>query len=92
VSTGKGAEGVKVRDGKHLLIRNSIDELVAGVCELWADPYLRQTLAQNAYELVKAEYSWESVGKRVEQSVQELLYDGETSDTPLTPPPHSLQI
>jgi glycosyltransferase involved in cell wall biosynthesis len=73
VSTTKGAEGLRVEDGKHLLIKNSIDELVAGVCELWADPDLGQTIAQNAYELVKAEYSWESVGKRVEQGVQELF-------------------
>lgn len=92
VSTAKGAEGLRVRDGKHLLIRDSIDDLVAGVCELWGDPYRRQTLAQNAYELVKSEYSWEAVCKRVEQSVQELLYDGETSDTLITPPPHSLPI
>ncbi|MEC4817074.1 MAG: glycosyltransferase family 4 protein [Scytonema sp. PMC 1069.18] len=75
VSTTKGAEGLKAQDGQHLLIRNSVDELVAGVCELWTDCSLKQTLTKNAYELVKAEYSWESVGKEVKQSLQKIFYD-----------------
>jgi glycosyltransferase involved in cell wall biosynthesis len=73
VSTTKGAEGLRVQDGKHLLVRDSVDELVAGVGELWENPSQGQTFVQNAYELVKAEYSWESIGKAVEQNVRELL-------------------
>lgn len=75
VSTTKGAEGLKVQDGKHLLIRNSIEELVAGVHKLWSAPCFAEALADNAYELVKTEYSWESVGKRIDKSVLELLHD-----------------
>lgn len=73
VSTAKGAEGLMVRDGEHLLIRNSIEELVAGVCQLLSEPSLGEKLARSAYELVQAEYSWEAVGRRVEQAVQELF-------------------
>jgi glycosyltransferase involved in cell wall biosynthesis len=75
VSTSKGAEGLKVEDGKHLLIKDSIDDLVAGVIELWGNPDLAQKIAQNAYELVKAKYSWEVVGKDVERNLIELFYN-----------------
>ena len=73
VSTSKGAEGLRVRDGEHLLIGDSPDNLVAGVCRLWSEASLGQKLAQSAYELVRNEYSWEMVGKRVEQASRELL-------------------
>ncbi|QIR41666.1 glycosyltransferase [Tolypothrix sp. PCC 7910] len=73
VSTTKGAEGIKAQDGEHLLIRNEVEELVEGVCQLLSDLSLAQKLANSAYELVQAEYSWEAVGSKVEQTVQELL-------------------
>lgn len=73
VSTTKGAEGLSVRDGEHLLIRDTIEGLVAGVCQLWSDPSVGQKLADSAYQLVQSKYSWEAVGRRVEKSIQELL-------------------
>jgi glycosyltransferase involved in cell wall biosynthesis len=73
VSTTKGFEGLKAKDGEHLLIRDEIEAIVEGVCQLWSDPSLGQKLANSAYELVRAEYSWEAVGRRVESAVRELL-------------------
>ena len=73
VSTSKGAEGLKVRDGEHLLIGDNPEELIAGVHKLWSNPSLGQKLADAAYELVRTEYSWEMVGQRVERAVQKLL-------------------
>jgi glycosyltransferase involved in cell wall biosynthesis len=73
VSTAKGAEGLKVKDGEHLLITDEIEAIVEGVCQLWSDPARGQKLANSAYELVKAEYSWEAVGRRVESAVRELF-------------------
>jgi glycosyltransferase involved in cell wall biosynthesis len=73
ISTAKGAEGLNIKDGEHLLIRNSIEEMVTGVGELWSKPSLRRQLSQAAYELVKTEYSWEAVSQRVEVAIQELL-------------------
>ncbi len=73
VSTAKGAEGLKVKDGEHLLIRDEIEAIVEGVCQLWSEPSLGQKLTNSAYELVQAEYSWEAVGRRVESAVRELF-------------------
>jgi glycosyltransferase involved in cell wall biosynthesis len=73
VSTAKGAEGLKAKDGEHLLIRDEIEAIIEGVCQLWSDPSLGQKLANSAYELVKAEYSWSVIGQKVESAIQELF-------------------
>ncbi|BAZ50557.1 putative group 1 glycosyl transferase [Nostoc sp. NIES-4103] len=73
VSTAKGAEGIKVRDGEHLLIRNQVEELVEGVSQLWSNPSLGKKLAVSAYELVQAEYSWQAVGRKIELAIQKLF-------------------
>ena len=73
VSTAKGAEGLKAKDGTHLLIRDEIDAIVEGICQLWSDPSLGTRLANSAYELVKAEYSWQAVGRKVESVVREMF-------------------
>jgi glycosyltransferase involved in cell wall biosynthesis len=72
VSTSKGAEGLKAEDRQHLLLRDSVEALVEGVSEIWTNRTLRQRLVQNAYALVKAEYSWTAIGKSVEQYITEL--------------------
>lgn len=72
ISTSKGAEGINAQDGEHLLIRNSVEEIVEGICTLWSNPDLSKKLADFAYELVKSEYSWEGVGKKVEKALLSL--------------------
>jgi glycosyltransferase involved in cell wall biosynthesis len=73
ISTAKGAEGIKAVDGEHLLIRNEVEEIVEGICQLWSNPSFADTLAHSAYELVQAEYSWEAVGRKVELAIQKLF-------------------
>ncbi|HBB35338.1 MAG TPA: glycosyl transferase family 1 [Cyanobacteria bacterium UBA8803] len=73
VSTAKGAEGLHVRDGENLLIRDSVEEMVMGVCQLWSDPALAKKLTDAARKLVCAEYSWQGVSKRVDEAVRGLL-------------------
>ncbi|MDJ0600978.1 MAG: glycosyltransferase [Crocosphaera sp.] len=72
ISTQKGAEGIEVIDGKHLLIRDTIEEIIEGIEQLWSQPSLSLELRNNAYELVKQEYSWEANYERVKQAVKEL--------------------
>ncbi|MGK7952760.1 MAG: glycosyltransferase family 4 protein [Xenococcaceae cyanobacterium] len=70
VSTSKGAEGIKAQDGKHLLIRDEIEDIVAGIGQLWSNPSLGQRLTDASYELVKAEYSWESIHLKVQKILE----------------------
>lgn len=74
VSTSKGAEGLFAQDGEHLLIRDGTDALVDAIAQLWSNPSLVQKLTAAAYELVKAQYSWQAVGKQVERSLQSWLF------------------
>ena len=73
VSTAKGAEGLKVTDGEHLLIREEVDAIAEGVRQLWSNPSLEQKLTSSAFELVQAEYSWEAIGERVESALEGLF-------------------
>ncbi|MDJ0731835.1 MAG: glycosyltransferase family 4 protein [Crocosphaera sp.] len=73
ISTAKGAEGIEAKDGKQILIRNSVAEIIEAIEQLWSQPSLRLELRNNAYELVKQEYSWEASYKRVKQAIKEIL-------------------
>lgn len=73
VSTAKGAEGLNVVDGQHLLIRETADDMVNAIASLWSDTSYYQQLAENAYALTEAEYSWSALGKTIEHAVSQLL-------------------
>jgi glycosyltransferase involved in cell wall biosynthesis len=65
VSTTKGAEGLGVEDGKHLLIADEVDAMVAGVQRIWKENDLRKRMADAAYELVRSTYSWDAAAECV---------------------------
>lgn len=70
VSTRKGAEGLAVRDGEHLLLADTAPEFAAAVLRLLHDASLAARLAAKARELVQAEYDWRAIGPRFEALVQ----------------------
>jgi polysaccharide biosynthesis protein PslH len=74
VSTTKGAEGLKAKDGEHLLIRDDIDAIVDAIAQLWSNPSLVERLTRSARQLVEAEYSWEAVSKNVERAIARLIH------------------
>jgi polysaccharide biosynthesis protein PslH len=61
VSTSKGAEGLAVETGRHLLIADTPAEFATAVLSLLRDPAAARRLAANAYELVFTHYNWEVV-------------------------------
>ena len=73
VSTAKGVEGLAVRDGQHLLIREGAEAIANGVMELWQCHTQAQFLTAAAYELVRAKYSWEASGKEVKKALNQLF-------------------
>ena len=58
VATSKGAEGLDVIDGEHLLLANSPAEYAECVIRLLNDENLRLHLAKNARMLVQEKYDW----------------------------------
>jgi glycosyltransferase involved in cell wall biosynthesis len=73
VATAKAAEGLDARDGEHLLVRESVDEIVDAICTLWADPVRATELGRSGYELVNATYSWQALRGTVRTALQAAL-------------------
>lgn len=73
VSTTKGAEGLKVKNGEHLLIRDTIEEMVKAINELWTNPLLGRQLTTSAYQFVQQEHSETAINKQIEKAINRLI-------------------
>ena len=62
VSTSKGAEGLDVVDGEHLMIGDTPEAFADAVMRVMRDSNLRERLRCNARILVEHRYDWESIG------------------------------
>lgn len=67
VSTTLGAEGLDVRDGQHLLIRDDDIAFADAISELINNPERRKSLSRRAHALVKTRYSAEKVAMQFER-------------------------
>ncbi len=61
VSTTKGAEGLDVQDGKHLLIADSPETYAEAVVKILKDQKLREQISVRAYQRVREKYDWQVV-------------------------------
>jgi glycosyltransferase involved in cell wall biosynthesis len=68
VSTSIGVEGLNVRNGEHLLVADAPQDFANQVLRLFDDPALRQTLAANGRAMVEECYSWDAVGRHLEEA------------------------
>lgn len=70
VATTKGAEGLDVVDGEHVLIADTPDAFASAVIRLLEQPALRQRLAENAYQLLKTRYTWTGIAPQLLELVE----------------------
>jgi glycosyltransferase involved in cell wall biosynthesis len=73
ISTAKGAEGLDVQNEKHLLIRNTPEEIMDGICQLWENPTLGQAMTRHGLQVVENHYSWTAVTQQAAIALQSLL-------------------
>lgn len=73
VSTTKGAEGLDVKHGEHLLIADSAQEFAESVVRLLRDSDLRNDLITSARNLVMTKYDMEAVIPKFEKLVQRVV-------------------
>ena len=73
VSTTKGAEGLEVSNGVHLLLADTAGEITRQIEHCLTDPELttRQTAAARA--LVAREYSWAANAMRIDRALADLF-------------------
>lgn len=67
VTTALGAKGIGAMQNRHLLIKETSDELANGVIQLLQDSRLYQVLSGNARKLIEQRYQWSEISKRLEQ-------------------------
>ena len=72
VSTAKGAEGLEVKDGTHLLLAETPDQFIEALRRIWTDEDLRARLQLNGYDLVRQNYSWDAAHRQIRNAVLEL--------------------
>ena len=72
VTTTIGAEGLGVIHERHVLIANDPKIFASQVLLVFNNPDLRKYLSQNARQLVKKEYSWEIIGKKLNSLYQKM--------------------
>ncbi len=78
VSTTKGAEGLNVRNGEHLIVADVSKQFADAVVKLMTNKVLREDLTENAYALVTKSYNWDKVFPRflaLVESLQEKPFD-----------------
>lgn len=73
VSTSKGAEGLDLHHGEHLLIADSPSAFAVATTRLLNQPALRAHLAASGRRLVQERYDWSAIGLRFEQLVSAIM-------------------
>ncbi len=61
VSTPKGAEGLEVTDGIHLLLADTPEDFAQKTVQLLRDESLRRQISSNARQLIAEKYSWSNI-------------------------------
>lgn len=65
VTTSLGAEGLEVKDEKHVLISDNATHFASQIFRLFETPGLKEHLGKNARQLVIDKYSWEIIGRKL---------------------------
>jgi glycosyltransferase involved in cell wall biosynthesis len=70
VSTSKGAEGLELNDGEHLLIADTPEVFADKVIRILTDPSLRVRLADSAHDVLLDKYETQAVRPRLQTLIE----------------------
>jgi len=71
IATKKGAEGIKVTEGKDILLVDSAGDFAKKIIWLLENPDSASVIGRNGCSMVKSTYGWESVVKAFIDHIQE---------------------
>ncbi|GIV86251.1 MAG: glycosyl transferase family 1 [Chloroflexus sp.] len=72
VSTSKGAEGLELIDGKHLLLADTPIDFARATSRLLNDPPLARRLGEAGQKAVAARYDWQVIVPRLNDVLEEV--------------------
>jgi glycosyltransferase involved in cell wall biosynthesis len=84
VSTAKGAEGLPLRDGRHLLIAEGAACFADAISSLLVDPGYAASLARRGQSLVREKYAWSRIMADCWTALHARLVDPKAGRTPWT--------
>jgi polysaccharide biosynthesis protein PslH len=82
VSTRKGAEGLDVVDGEHLLLADDPAAFATRVGEVLRDRELSGRLARAGRDLVERRYNWRAIGEQLDSVLCRVTERGDILDQP----------
>lgn len=74
VSTHIGVEGLSVKNKIHALVSDDPSELADQAVAIVKNKELAQTIAQNAYKLVTANFDWQTITAKLEKIYAETIH------------------
>jgi glycosyltransferase involved in cell wall biosynthesis len=72
VSTSVGCEGLEVKEGGNILIRDEPKAFADAVRQVLGDPMLRCRLGKQGRQTVERRYGWDVIGRRMVDTYREL--------------------
>jgi sugar transferase (PEP-CTERM/EpsH1 system associated) len=73
ISTSLGAEGLRVTDGKDILMANTKEEFAEKINLVINDKMFAHKISENARKLVEEEYTWEKIGDELNDFLEEFV-------------------
>lgn len=73
ISTSVGCEGIAVTPGHTILIADEASTFRQRIADLLEDPRQQQALSKNGIALIREQYSWNAIYRRVQASVAEMF-------------------
>lgn len=70
VTTSKGAEGLEVQHGQHLLLADSPKDFADSTIQILQNQSLREKIIREGRILVESVYDWQIIGEKLNQKIQ----------------------
>lgn len=73
VTTRVGAEGIKVKEGKDLVVADKPEEFIKAVVDLIKNKQQAKKIGRSGQKTVKSLYDWSKIGKGLEKAYREVV-------------------
>jgi len=73
VTNAKGVRGISGEDGKHFIIADDEEEMAKKILNLLSDETKRKEIGNNARELIKEKYRWNTISKDFYREIDDIF-------------------